>query len=511
MVSRELLIRATNLYYERGLKQREIAKLLGVSRSKISRILKRAREDGFVEVRVPKSSFLSTTIDWRQVVEKYPNKRVTIHVMMIDHSFKQSLVPLIPEFEELTGIKVLYHILSPDEYFRKLNIDLSSGGGLVDVFMVGQYIDWQFIKPGWIESLDKYLNDPKLTDSEWYDLEDFYSKALEPHRWKKSSSGQGHYGTGDLYAIPVTYEVMSLAYRKDLFEEAGIEVDEGWPHSWYDILNAAKKLTKDTDGDGIIDQYGIISRGAPTWESLFGGYSNIFYSYGAVDFDENMNPGINSEAGREATQLWVELMKTGAPPDITELQWFQVKQAFASGAAAMVIDCDWFGAAAFEKSGESKIAGKVGYAVTPPGPDDHRVQDSWFWSLAMNSASYHKEASWLFIQWATSKPVMLHTTLEYENWNPPRRSVWKDPQVVAESGRWSNYRQTVEENRKSGRVVHTVNPYLSATHDAWWSNVRDAIEGKCCVKDALSRAEMMMRAIVEENHIKASETVKYGL
>jgi len=122
----------------------------------------------------------------------------------------------------------------------------------------------------------------------------------------------------------------------------------------------------------------------------------------------------------------------------------------------------------------------------------------------MNRASYHKDAAWLFIQWATSKPVMLHTTLEYENWNPPRKSVWEDPLVAEASGKLANYRQVVEENRKSGKIAHSVNPCLFDTHDAWWFNIRDAIEGKVSVKDALAGADRAMRSIMSEFWSKIS-------
>jgi multiple sugar transport system substrate-binding protein len=498
MASRELLTRVAYLYYERDLKQREIARLLGLSRSKVSRLLSEARKCGVVEIRLPMASSFSTAINWRQVAAKYPSNTVTIHVLMMHHSFTESLLPLIPEFEELTGIKVLYHVLSTDEYFQKLTVDLASGGGLVDLFMTGQYTDWQFIYPGWIEPLDSYLHNPELTDSSWYDIDDFYPEPLAAHRWDRTTWGQGMYGTGSLYAIPVTYEIMSLCYRTDLFERAGIQAGPGWPHTWDDILSAAQRLTVDSTGDRLGTQCGIISRGALTWESMFGGYSNIFYSYGGLDFDADMRPALTSEQSIEATTRWVELMRTCASPAILDLYWPQVREAFAAGDAAMIIDCDWFAPATLEKPQVSKVAGKLAYAATPPGPDGRRVQDSWFWSLAMNSASYHKEAAWLFIQWATSKPVMLHTTLEYENWNPPRKSVWEDPEVVQETKRMANYRQVVESNRMHGKIAHSVNPHLSATHAAWWSCVRDAIEGKVSVQDALARADRKMRELMPE-------------
>ena len=461
-----------------------------LSRSKVSRLLKEARDAGVVEVRVPMTSSFSNIINWHQVADKKPNETVTIHVMMLRHSFTESLVPLIPEFEKLTGIKVLYHISPQDvEYFSKLNTDLATGAGLIDVFMTGQYIDWQFIYPGWIEPLDDYLNDATLTDAEWYDLKDFYDQPLKAHRWDGSTLGQGAYGTGHLYAVPVTYETMSLAYRTDLFEQAGLSVDADWPQTWHDILYAAKKLTLDRDGDGSIDQYGIISRGATTWESMFGGYSNIFYSYGASDFDTAMNPAVNCDAGIEATNLWVEMMRSCASPRMPDLYWSQVKDIFARGNVAMIADCDWFAPAMFEKPDVSQVAGKLRYALTPPGPDGVRQQDTWFWSLAMNRASYYKVAAWLFIQWATSKPVMLHTTLEYENWNPPRKSIWEDPEVVRETQKWANYRQVVDQGRHYGAVVHSVNPRLPFTHDAWWSNVREAILGRQSVRAALQASD----------------------
>ena len=450
--------------------------------------------------------FTNAKINWRSVAEKAPEEGITLHVAMVKHPFTESLLPLVPEFEKLTGIKVLYDILPQAEYWPKLAIDLSTQSGLIDVFMTGPELDWAYVPPGWTIALDEFLNNPELTDLAWYDQQDFYQSAWDANRWDGTSLGHGGYGKGPIYALPVTYEIMSLTYRKDLLDAAGIVVDDGWPHTWQDILDAAKATTQDTNGDGKIDQYGIIARGHRAWPSMFGGYSNLFYSYGALDFDEKMMPAVNSPEGIEATKLWVELMKY-APPGVTDLQWFQVKDAFASGEAAMVIDCDWFAAATYERPEVSKVAGKLGYALTPPGPGGQRVQDLWFWSLGMNASSYHKDAAWLFMQWATSKPVLLQSTVKFENWNPPRRSVWEDPQVVEMTEGWANYRQVVEENRTYTKVPHAVNPQVGAALDAWWGNVQDAILGKQTVEDALNRAsedmyDAMDKAGIYETYMK---------
>lgn len=48
----ETLVRAGRLYYELGETQNRIAELLGVTRPQVSRLLKRAREEGIVEIRI---------------------------------------------------------------------------------------------------------------------------------------------------------------------------------------------------------------------------------------------------------------------------------------------------------------------------------------------------------------------------------------------------------------------------------------------------------------------------
>ena len=52
MSERETLVRASRLYYELGETQQEIAELLGVTRPQVSRLLKRARAEGVVEIRI---------------------------------------------------------------------------------------------------------------------------------------------------------------------------------------------------------------------------------------------------------------------------------------------------------------------------------------------------------------------------------------------------------------------------------------------------------------------------
>jgi multiple sugar transport system substrate-binding protein len=63
---------------------------------------------------------------------------------------------------------------------------------------------------------------------------------------------------GELSGVPVLMESLITLYNKDMFERAGIvPPDTLHPWTWEQLRNASRVLTKDLDGDGKIDQYGV--------------------------------------------------------------------------------------------------------------------------------------------------------------------------------------------------------------------------------------------------------------
>jgi len=68
---------------------------------------------------------------------------------------------------------------------------------------------------------------------------------------------------GTIWGMPIDVYPSFTFFNEDLFNEMGLANPaelgpKGW--TWESMLNAAKKLTKDKDGDGNIDQYGIDNR-----------------------------------------------------------------------------------------------------------------------------------------------------------------------------------------------------------------------------------------------------------
>lgn len=58
-----------------------------------------------------------------------------------------------------------------------------------------------------------------------------------------------------LYALPTGYSPLVVAYNKDLFDRAGL-AGPGDDWTWDEFLAAAKRLTRDSDGDGATDIWG---------------------------------------------------------------------------------------------------------------------------------------------------------------------------------------------------------------------------------------------------------------
>jgi multiple sugar transport system substrate-binding protein len=361
-------------------------------------------------------------------------------------------MPLLDAFKEETGMNAQFLILPEAEYFRKIELDLSTGAGEYDVFMTGPTRNWTYAKPGWLEPLDRYLADSKLTHPE-YDHADFFPLLREANMWDKTIGGG--MGKGNTWAIPVHVETYLLAYRKDIFEEKGIKVP-GTLDEWYD---AAKKATfKDKDGTQI---YGTIQRGVREGNTNTG-FVSAYRAYGNVDFDAKLNAQVSQPGAVSFYEQWAKTIKETSTPGWTSITWYEGKESFTQGKYAMYFDCDFF-AAGYEDKNTSKVAGKVGYAPPLAPSPDKRWTSVFTWALGMSAASKNKDAAWYLIQWATSKQRLLDATLKYNNFNPTRKSIFDNPSVREIMGAWGGgtYLPTVLDNLgKYVKMAYTPNPEL---------------------------------------------------
>ena len=74
--------------------------------------------------------------------------------------------------------------------------------------------------PGWTEPLEPFLADPNMTSPE-YDEADIFEGLMAANRWDLTLGGG--IGQGSQWAIPVMVETYVQSYRKDIYDELGIE------------------------------------------------------------------------------------------------------------------------------------------------------------------------------------------------------------------------------------------------------------------------------------------------
>ena len=142
--------------------------------------------------------------------------------------------------KEHTGIQVRMQIIPWGTYYDKVTLSLAYGGA-PEVFIVHADRLPEYADCGSVITVDDLVKSGSL------DADDFAPVVWEAAHWK-----------GKQYAVPLDCHPQALYYNTDLFREAGIK---GPPTNLREFLDAAKKLTRDTDGDGKIDQWAF----AYTW------------------------------------------------------------------------------------------------------------------------------------------------------------------------------------------------------------------------------------------------------
>ena len=314
---------------------------------------------------------------------------------------------LASEFEEQNpDIQLDWVVLEENVLRQRLTTDIATGSGQFDVATIGTYEVPIWAEQGWLTALDN------LPDS--YDVDDLLGSVRE---------GLSYDGT--LYALPFYAESSMLFYRKDLFEEAGIEAPT--EPSWDDVKGWAEQLT---DKDAGV--YGICLRGKPGWGENAAFLTTMINTYGGQWFDMEWNPTIDSPEWKEAVNTYIELLNNYGPPGAASNGFNENLSLMASGKCAMWVDATVAAGLLFNPE-QSQVADKIGFSQAPVAKTEKGANWLWSWSLAIPESSDAKDAATKFISWATSKDY-INLVGEQVGWTsvPPgtRTSTYENPKYT---------------------------------------------------------------------------------
>lgn len=145
---------------------------------------------------------------------------------------------------------------------------------------------------------------------------------------------------GHMTYYPVAVQPTAIIYRTDRFEEAGLNV----PATWSEFVECAKALTKDTDNNGEIDQWGFSMVGSnnSSGQSRFMSYmwSNGFELAYQEDGSDEWKTDVTTDAAfLDAFSMWTDMNNTEGvvPTGITEVDYPTAANYFAMGYTSMFL------------------------------------------------------------------------------------------------------------------------------------------------------------------------------
>jgi multiple sugar transport system substrate-binding protein len=225
-------------------------------------------------------------------------------------------VEVINEFERThPGVHIEFTKVEQPVYNDTLTT-LFASGKPPDIVHLAAFDYPQYAENGWLEDLGPYMKASNFDINGW---------AGESRcKWK-----------GKIYCLVNLYFGFFMAYNEKLLADAGVKV----PTNYEEFLNAARKTTKDLNGDGIIDQYGTgfeITAGTGWYltEML-----NFMLDTGAFWTDSSGKLTMNTPQMVEALRRWKllhneRLMPLNPKPGDT-------RQMFIDGKIAMKVDGTW--------------------------------------------------------------------------------------------------------------------------------------------------------------------------
>ncbi len=316
--------------------------------------------------------------------EKYEGTTVVVSWPALSHF--QNAEELVYEFTEETGIEVEIDALQYLKLRDRQILEMAKPEGDYDV--VSWVVMWkgEYAAKGLLTPLSQFYTSGSLVDPN-YDIDDIADAYLQNGGVVGGKKGYLPGKSGALYGVPFGAETSILAYRKDIFEEQGIE-----PPATYDDMRAAMKQLNEA---GIP---AMTSRGE-TGHQVTHGWLLHLAPLGGRIFDDQWNPVFNDEAGVEAAQVMREITQTG-PKGIPAYDFGAASAAFLGGDAAMYLDTLKI-AAMVRDPAMSKVDGKVGYALHPEG--SRCGAETGGFALGIPANSQNQEAAFLLIQYLTSK------------------------------------------------------------------------------------------------------------
>ena len=422
----------------------------------------------------------------------------TITVLFNEHQYVTPIIEKMEDFEKLTGIKVEHSTIPDSHYFDKIGTLLNAKSDKLDIFMTGPYQIWEYGSAGYMEDLQPYIDNDKKTNPD-FDSDDFFQSILDSARW---DGVEGHeMGTGPLLGLPMGFESNVMIYNKRILDEKGLQV----PKTTSELLETARALQKH-NGE---NSYGVALRGELGWGTIITAYQSLYKMWGATDFEvegDKLVSKVNSPEAVEMTDWYVKLIQEGGSPTWASATWSSCGGELGAGTAAIMLDAT---NNAFSQTIPENAAEAENLVIAPiPLPDGKTDADTksqlWTWSLAMNSASAHKDAAWLFLQYFSGKEYQNESSVSAKIVNTPRQSSYDQDAYQELLKNSEGFVETFDATVDYTRMYYTPETYFFEVSQTWCQTLQELVEGKyASTQEGMDKLKEKLDEIV--SHIEITE------
>lgn len=348
-----------------------------------------------------------------------------------------------PMWEKLTTCKINVIEVSTADMFTKIMQEYRAGTGAYDALNVIPAWMPDLVQAGALEQLDT------LVDKYGYRNE--LQKIAATYRDNQMKVN------GKIYGFPDDGDVFIMYYRKDIFADTDLKskfktkfkYELMPPKTWKQFGEIGQFLTENLKDKGT---YGA----SQFRESSYGNFlfQERYRNEGGKFFDANMKAQVNNPTGVKVLTEWLSENKF-MPPGVEKFGFVENLAVFLKGESAMTVSWPPYGrfAAGYIKDEamkwvpESKVAGKVGYALPPGG---HPQLAAGF-ALSVASTSKNKELAYLFIQWINSEDIsMQRVQLPYALRDPFRDSHFTSTEYLAKWPDAKDYLAALQAGSKTG-------------------------------------------------------------
>ena len=255
--------------------------------------------------------------DSKKSDSKSGEKTLEVWVPPLDDATEKNWGDLLKDWEKENDCKVNLTVIPWDKYEETYTTALNSGEGPDVGYMYNEMFP-TYIDAGAVEDMSSYVTDE------------------DKKEYKYLSNGNmmdGQYGWPLVTGVPFV-----LYYNEDILNALG----EKAPETWDDFARICQEATKDTDGDGKVDQYGFACGmntsdiGAMQILNAYY-YSALWQNGGQVYNDDLKYVSFADEAGKEAV-TWLKGLTSYMNEDFMSLSWSDAfSNVFGAGKAAFGI------------------------------------------------------------------------------------------------------------------------------------------------------------------------------